>query len=69
MVFDQLDQGIYLIIGDRFERDSKIYSPQPVIVSVPSEKKIWKDGESKDRPESVVVQLSTKDVPEGYVED
>lgn len=88
IVFDQLDQGIYLILGDRFERDGKIYSPQPVIVSVPSEKKnwnvdvhakysendkptsdrtnisvqkIWKDGESKDRPKSVVVQLSTKD--------
>lgn len=35
IVYGDLEPGVYLILGDRFERDNKIYTPQPVLLSVP----------------------------------
>lgn len=38
--FSNLSRGLYLVIGDVFKEGNVIYTPQPFLVSIPSENKI-----------------------------
>lgn len=36
VVFDQLDTGLYLVIGDRYRQGRYTYTPEPFLVSLPA---------------------------------
>ncbi len=85
--FEDLDAGIYLVVGSSVAVGGILYTPKPALIRIPGHdmegalvkdvvakvkydrlelppepvsrtvKKVWDDGDSADRPESVTVQL------------